>query len=420
MKILVLGGGGREHALIWKLSYSPERPRIFVAPGNPGVGTLATRVPIDPSDQNAICRFAQIERIDLVIVGPEGPLVAGIADRLERVGIMCLGPGRLGAMLEGSKSFAKVVMEQYKIPTAAYEVFRSVDPAMDYIRSSGGRVVIKADGLCAGKGVFLPETEAESKMILDDILVGKRFGSQGEAVVIEECLTGTESSFICFCDGSTALPMQAAQDYKRVGDGDTGPNTGGMGAVSPSPVMTPSLEKIVMETIVYPLLRGLREAGTPYRGILYVGLMITATGPKVLEFNVRFGDPEAQAILPRLNSDLLEVVLGCCEGGLENIRPIWDRRPAVCVVLASKDYPEASKSGHEITGLDGLDSADVIITHAGTRQEGDNIVTNGGRVLGITGLALDLDTARQLAYTTIESIKFKGMRYRKDIGETIP
>lgn len=414
MRILVVGGGGREHALVWKLAQSPRVDEIYCAPGNAGISREATCVPIGAEDIPALVDFAVEETIGLVVVGPEAPLVAGLVDALEAKGIAAFGPSRQAAMLEGSKAWAKEFMARHGIPTAPYQVFTEIGPALEYARSLGS-CVIKADGLAAGKGVTVADTQAEAVSVLKDLLVDQKLGPAGRRVVIEERLAGEEVSVLAFTDGKTLLPLPAAQDHKRADDGDQGPNTGGMGAFSPPPFFTPELEKQVVEEILRPAVAGMAAEGQPYRGVLYAGLMLTGDGPKVLEFNCRFGDPETQVLLPRLESDLVEVMAATAAGRLSEVNITHKSGAAVCVVLAAGGYPGPYRRGEEITGLEEL-SPEVLAFHAGTSWQDGRLVTSGGRVLGITATAPTLGEAVALAYRGVEKIGFAGCHYRRDIG----
>jgi phosphoribosylamine--glycine ligase len=415
MKILVVGGGGREHALVWKLKQSPGVSRIYCAPGNGGIAGDAECVPIAAEDLTGLRDFALRERVDLTVVGPEAPLVAGIVDLFTACGLRAFGPGARAALLEGSKSFAKEAMARYGIPTAAFKVFREIGPAIRHVRELAGPCVVKADGLAAGKGVIVagdaPEAEAALRLIMEE----RAFGAAGDTVIVEERLQGEEVSVLAFADGETVLPMVASQDHKRVGDGDTGPNTGGMGAYSPPPVYTPLIHEQVCSRVLNPLIRGLRRDGIPYRGVIYAGLMITAGGPYVLEFNCRFGDPETQVVIPRLRSDLLPVMEAVVSGTLSGIELDWDPRPAACVVLASGGYPGAYETGKVIAGLDQA-PPDVMLFHAGTRRSGSELITAGGRVLGVTALGDTIEEAVRRAYRGVDRVSFEGMHFRRDIA----
>ncbi len=417
MKVLVVGSGGREHALVWKIAQSPRVTQVYAAPGNAGTAELAENVPIGAEDVDALAAFAEREGVDLTVVGPEAPLVLGIVDRFRERGLRIFGPTADAARLEGSKAFAKAVMARCGVPTAEYREFSDPGEARAYIRERGAPIVIKADGLAAGKGVTVARTLDEALEAVDAVMVERRFGEAGARVVVEECLAGEEASFLAFCDGKNVLPMASSQDHKPVFDNDEGPNTGGMGAYSPAPVVTPELFDEIVETVIRPTVEGLAREGTPYVGVLYAGLMIQDGRPKVLEFNCRFGDPECQPIVMRMKGDLVPVLEACIDGTLDRVSLEWDPRPAVCVVMASGGYPGSYTKGHEIRGLD--DAArldDVVVFHAGTRREGGRVVTAGGRVLGVTALGEDIPAAIRRAYQAVERISWEGVHYRRDIG----
>ncbi|MDA8388682.1 MAG: phosphoribosylamine--glycine ligase [Nitrospiraceae bacterium] len=420
MKVLVIGGGGREHAIVWKLSQSRRVDKIYCCPGNAGIAELAECVDIKPDDAGALLNLVRYEWIDLAIVGPEGPLAAGIADAFRKDGRKIFGPGAQGARLEGSKAFSKDFMRRYGIPTAGYRVFSSYIHAEEYVRLKGAPIVVKADGLAAGKGVFVAETVDEACEALRLIMKERAFGDAGEKVVVEDCVAGEEASFMAFTDGQTLVPMVSSQDHKRLMDGDTGPNTGGMGAYSPAPVLSEEVERAVMEKVMRPFLRGIRSEQMDFRGVIYAGLMIRPDGsPMVLEFNCRFGDPETQAVLARLDSDFFEIILAASEGKLGHLTaPVsWSRDASVCVVLASGGYPGGYEKGRIIRGLDKVkEMKDVVVFHAATGFAGNDVVTDGGRVLGVTATAADVRAARQRAYEAVEKITFEGMHYRKDIA----
>ena len=416
MKILVIGGGGREHALVWKLRQSPVVDKLYCAPGSAGMRQQAEPVDIAAGDIEKLADFAAREAIDLTVVGPERPLVAGIADLFESRGLKVFGPSREAARLEGSKAFAKELMLESGIPTAACEVFSDLDEARRYV-ARDRPCVVKADGLAAGKGVILCSGRAEAEAALDDVMGRKVFGAAGDRVVIEELLVGEEASFMALMDGEDFLPLASAQDHKRVFDGDEGPNTGGMGAYSPAPVVDPAVHDAVVEQVLKPLAAGLKRRGLAYRGVLYAGLMITEDGPKVLEFNCRFGDPECQPIMMRLESDLPSLLLATAEGRLREVEAEWSDEAAVCVVLASAGYPGEYKTGMEIEGLDALDSwGGGYAFHAGTAREGDRWVTRGGRVLGVTARGDTITAATRAAYEGVGRINWDGMHYRRDIA----
>jgi len=420
MKILIIGSGGREHALAWKCAQSDRVDEVLVAPGNAGTGLEegVRNVAVGAEDIDGLLDVAAAESVDLTIVGPEVPLVAGIVDRFRDQGLACFGPDAAGAQLEGSKAFAKDFLAKYNIPTAAYRNFEKLEPALAYIRAQGTPIVIKADGLAAGKGVIVAQTLAEAEAAATDMLSGNRFGEAGHRIVVEEFLQGEEASFIVITDGSAVLPLASSQDHKARDEGDTGPNTGGMGAYSPAPVITePLMDQITREVLV-PTVDGMNRNGTPYKGVLYAGIMVTAGGPRVLEFNVRFGDPETQPILMRLKSDLLEVMLAVCDGTLDEITLEWDKRPAVCVVMASGGYPDDYEKGKKITGLEEAGRLeDVFVFHAGTKDEHGDIVTAGGRVLGVTALGETIAEAKARAYQAVDTIAFDGAYCRRDIAD---
>jgi len=417
MKILVVGGGGREHALVWKLAQSPKADKIYCAPGNAGIAAQAECLPVGAEDIDALVQLAQEKKADLVVVGPEAPLTMGLAERLAKAGIRVCGPSAGAARIEGSKAFAKDLMRKYDIPTADYQVFDDYDAARTYIMKNKNPLVVKADGLAAGKGVLLcPDTE-QALAALNRIMKDREFGSAGDQVVIEELLTGEEASFLVFTDGKTIVSLPTSQDHKAVYDGDEGPNTGGMGAYSPAPVVTPKLHEEIMDRIMRPTVEGLAAEGYPYQGVLYAGLMIGEAGPQVLEFNARFGDPECQPLLMRLKSDLVDILEAVVEGRLEEIEPEWDHQAALCVVLASGGYPGSYQKGHVINGLEEAAALeDVVVFHAGTAFNNGRIVTSGGRVLGVTALGDDVAQAIDRAYEATGKISFSGMHYRKDIG----
>lgn len=415
MKLLLVGGGGREHALVWKLKQSPRVKKIYCAPGNAGIAQGAECIPYKAEDLEGLVEFARQEKIDLAVVGPEIPLVAGIRDVFEAAGLKLFGPDQRAALIEGSKVFAKKIMAKYRIPTAAFEIFNNSQDALAYIRRLGGPCVVKADGLAGGKGAIVAGDVAEAECAVRLIMEEKAFGKAGEAVVIEERLEGEEVSVLAFTDGTTVLPMVASQDHKRVFDGDKGPNTGGMGAYSPPPVYTPEIHARVCSEILNPLVQGLALEGLRYQGVIYAGLMITEKGPHVLEFNCRFGDPETQVVIPRLRTDLIEVIEAVLEGRLAEIELDWDARAAVCVVLASEGYPGSCKTGKVISGLRDV-PPDVLVFHAGTAKSDDQVVTSGGRVLGVTGLGSTIKEAVVRTYRAVEKVSFEGMHYRRDIA----
>jgi phosphoribosylamine---glycine ligase len=417
MRVLVVGGGGREHALAWKLARSPRVEALWCAPGNAGIAGVATCVPLAVDDVKGLARFAHDERIDLTVVGPELPLTLGIVDRFAQEGLRAFGPSAAAARLEGSKVFAKELLRQLRVPTAFFGAFDDPDEAARYVDEVGAPVVVKADGLAAGKGVFICATPGEAKDAVRQVMGQRLFGDAGARIVVEEFLEGEELSFMAITDGDTVLPLAESQDHKRAFDGDRGPNTGGMGAYSPVPLMTPALRDHVMRDVMEPVVHGLARQGVRYTGVLYAGLMVHEGRAKVLEFNVRFGDPEAQVLMVRLASDLAELMDAACEGTLVDATVEWDPRAAACVVLAAEGYPNAVEKGRVIEGLDGLhDWSDGVVFHAGTRRDGDRVVTDGGRVLGVTGLGADVAGAVAAAYGAVDRIGWPGMHCRRDIG----
>jgi phosphoribosylamine--glycine ligase len=417
MRILVIGSGGREHALCWAIAASPLCDALYCAPGNPGIAKEATCVPIAATDIDALLAFAKNEKIDFVVVGPEAPLVAGLVDQCEAAGIAAFGPSAAAAALEGSKGFTKDLCAKYDIPTAHYRRFTDAEAAKAYARAKGAPIVVKADGLAAGKGVTVAMTIDEAIAAIDDILVANRFGAAGAEVVIEEFLDGEEASFFVLSDGTHALPLASAQDHKRVFDGDKGPNTGGMGAYSPAPCVTQAIADEVMATIIRPTLDGMAKDGHPYKGVLYAGLMLTAKGPQLIEYNVRFGDPECQVLLPRLKSDLLPALLASRDGVLNDFDLRWHDQSALGVVLAAKGYPDDPQRGSEIRHLDEAAASDpsVQIFHAGTKRVGDKLVADGGRVLNIVAMGT-IEDARNRAYAVIDRIDWPEGFCRRDIG----
>lgn len=415
MKVLVIGSGGREHALVWKLAQSPRVTRLFCAPGNAGIESLATCVPLAVEDLAGLKQFVTTEKIDLTVVGPEGPLSLGIVDEFRKAKLKIFGPTRAAAQVESSKVFSKELMTRHRIPTASSHSFDALKPALDYLDSQALPVVVKADGLAQGKGVVVASTREEARHAVVSMLEQGAFGQAGRRVLIEEFLDGEEATVMAFTDGKTIVPMVAAQDHKRVGDGDRGANTGGMGAYAPAPMMTPELIQIVMNLVFYPAVDGLSRMGSPYQGVLYAGLMIVRGQPYVLEFNARFGDPETQVVLPLLQTDLLEVIEAVVEHRLDQLTVKWHADSAVCVVMTSKGYPGPYESGMPIHGL-GPWAQDTIVFHAGTKRHGGNVVTAGGRVLGITGLGPNLMAAKERAYRATRDIRFDGCHFRSDIA----
>jgi phosphoribosylamine--glycine ligase len=417
MRVLVVGSGGREHALAWAIAASPLVDALYCAPGNAGIVEEAECVAVRATDIAGLVGFCRRERIDFVVVGPEAPLVLGLVDALEAEGIAAFGPTAAAAALEGSKAFAKDLCTRAQIPTAAYRRFRDPATAKAFIASHGSPIVVKADGLAGGKGVTIASDLDAADRAVDAALVERRFGEAGREIVVEDCLTGEEASFFALVDGKTALPLAAAQDYKRVGDGDSGPNTGGMGSVSPAPSLTPALEGAVMERIILPAVATTEREGRPFKGILYAGLMLTEEGPKLIEFNVRFGDPEAQVLMMRLMSDLLPALIAARDGVLNSVDLRWHAEHALCVVMAAKGYPDEPEHGSEIRGLDRA-AADpkVKIFHAGTRRDKGRLLAAGGRVLSVTALGQDLADARTRAYTAVDRIDWPRGFCRRDIG----
>jgi len=416
MKVLVVGSGGREHALCWALSASPLIDALYCAPGNGGIEEVAECVAVGAEDIDGLVALCRERAIDFVVVGPEAPLVAGLVDRLEADGIKAFGPSARASILEGSKGFTKDLCAKYGIPSAGYGRFSESPPAHDFIRAHGTPIVVKADGLAAGKGVVIARTEDEAIAAVNDIL-GGRFGAAGAEVVVEEFLDGEEASFFALVDGKNVLPLATAQDHKAVGEGDTGPNTGGMGAYSPAPVLTPALCEQVMDTIIRPTVAAMAEEGRPYKGVLYAGLMITGDGPKLLEYNVRFGDPECQVLMMRLRSDLLPALIAACDGVLDTFDLRWHEEVALIVVYAARGYPGSYEKGSEIRNLEAAGDDDrVVVFHAGTRREDGRIIATGGRVLGITALGASVAEARARAYEAIERIDWPEGFYRRDIG----
>jgi phosphoribosylamine--glycine ligase len=415
MNVLLIGSGGREHALAWKLSASPMLTKLYAAPGNPGIAGVAECIALDATDHAAIVAFCRGHGIDLVVVGPEAPLVAGIADDLRKAGFKVFGPSAAAAELEGSKGFTKDLCAEYGIPTAAFGRFRNAADASAYVRGVGAPIVVKADGLAAGKGVTVAMTVEEALAAIDECFSGS-FGVAGEEVVVEEFLTGEEASAFYLCDGKTALPFGTAQDHKRVGEGDTGPNTGGMGAYSPAPVMTPAIQARVLDEIIEPTLRGMAAMGRPYSGVLFAGLMLTDEGPKLIEYNVRFGDPETQVLMMRLKDDLLVLLNAAADGQLAHMSARWRNDAALTVVMAAEGYPAAPLKGTPISGLDAAANDGVEIFHAGTALADGRLVANGGRVLNVTAMALTVTEAARKAYAAVDLIEWPQGFCRRDIG----
>lgn len=416
MNILLIGSGGREHALAWAISGSALVDHLFIAPGNPGTADCGTNVVLDVANHEAVIAFCRLQHIGLVVVGPEAPLVAGLVDDLTGAGIKAFGPTKAAAQLEGSKAFTKELCAKFSIPTAAFARFREPAAAKDYIREKGAPIVVKADGLAAGKGVVVAMDVDEALAAIDMMFAGG-FGTAGEEVVIEECMIGEEASFFALSDGTSAMALASAQDHKRVGDGDTGPNTGGMGAYSPAPVMNKALEDEVMARIIRPTVDGMRQRGTPYIGVLYAGLMITSEGPKLIEYNARFGDPECQVLMPRLKGDIVAAMLACVDGVLDSFSLRWSDEVALTVVMAAKGYPGTVGKGSRIEGLDKAAALPgVTIFHAGTKDEEGRILANGGRVINVTAIGTSVSQAKDRAYAAVDAIDWPEGFCRRDIG----
>lgn len=415
MKVLVVGSGGREHALCWKIAQRPDT-EVYVAPGNIGMVDVATLVNIKVDDIAGLVDFAKAEEIDLTVVGPELPLTLGIVDAFQDAGLACFGPNKAAAKLEGSKAFSKELMKKYGIPTAAFDTFTDVEKAKAFVDEIGVPCVVKADGLAAGKGVIICMTREEADKAIEDMLTDHAFGDASATIVIEEYMVGPEVSVLAFADGKTVLPMVSAQDHKRIFDGDKGPNTGGMGAYSPAPVYTEALSAEVNKTIIEPTIAAMAAEGTPFTGILYTGLMLTEKGPRVLEYNVRFGDPETQPIMVRMKSDIVELFQACVDGKLDEAALEWHDEAAVCVIMASGGYPASSEKGVPIHGLDDIAAEEAIVFHSGTAEKDGEIVTNGGRVLGVTAKDATIKGAIDKAYAAVEKINFDHMQFRRDIG----
>ncbi len=415
MKVLVVGSGGREHALCWKIAQRPDT-EVYVAPGNIGMVDVATLVNIKVDDIAGLVDFAKAEGIDLTVVGPELPLTLGIVDAFQEAGLACFGPNKAAAKLEGSKAFSKELMKKYGIPTAAFDTFTDVDKAKAFVDEIGVPCVVKADGLAAGKGVIICMTREEADKAIEDMLTDHAFGDASATIVIEEYMVGPEVSVLAFADGKSVLPMVSAQDHKRIFDGDKGPNTGGMGAYSPAPVYTEALSAEVNKTIIEPTIAAMAAEGTPFTGILYTGLMLTEKGPRVLEYNVRFGDPETQPIMVRMKSDIVALFQACVDGKLDEATLEWHDEAAVCVIIASGGYPASSEKGVPIHGLDDIAAEEAIVFHSGTAEKDGEIVTNGGRVLGVTAKDATIKGAIDKAYAAVEKINFDHMQFRRDIG----
>jgi len=417
MNILIIGSGGREHALAWKIKQSPLVKHLYCAPGNGGIAGIAECVPIKADDAVALVQFAKDKDVELTIVGPEAPLVAGIVDLFEGAGLKVFGPSQAAARLEGSKVFAKEFMYECNIPTANFQKFDNVDEAKEFLTQVNFPIVVKADGLASGKGVVICQKPEEAEKAITEIMVDKIFKEAGQMLVIEEFLEGEEVSILAISDGTHYCLLESSQDHKRIFDDDVGPNTGGMGAYSPAPVLTDNLRKVIESRIIEPAIRGMQRSNTPFKGVLYAGLMISSEGPMVLEFNVRFGDPEIQAVLPRLKNDLVEIMLASCEGRLDEISLEWDKRSCVCVVISSGGYPGAYEIGKVIQGLNEAGALeDTVVFHAGTKKEDGEILTDGGRVLGVTSLGNGIEGAIERAYNAVDKIKFERCFFRRDIG----
>ncbi|AUS97552.1 phosphoribosylamine--glycine ligase [Clostridium thermosuccinogenes] len=417
MKILVVGSGGREHALVWKIAQSPLVDKIYCAPGNGGIASIAECVPIKAMDIEKIVQFSLDKSLDMVVVAPDDPLAAGMVDALEEAGIRAFGPTKKAAIIEGSKSFSKALMKKYGIPTAEYEVFDNSRDAVEYLKNSKYPIVVKADGLALGKGVVIAQNFEEARDAVNSIMEEKIFGASGDKVVIEEFLTGQEVSVLSFTDGKTVVPMVSSQDHKRALDNDQGPNTGGMGTFSPSRIYTPEIAEYCMEKIYKPTIEAMSKEGRKFKGVLYFGLILTSDGPKVLEYNARFGDPETQVVLPRLKTDIVEIFNAVIDEELDSIKIEWEDNAAVCVIMASGGYPGKYATGYEITGIQNAESdGDIVVFHAGTKKENGAYFTAGGRVLGVTATAGSLDEAIKKAYQGVGRISFKDMHFRKDIG----
>ena len=415
MKVLVVGSGGREHAICWKLAQSPKVRSLYCAPGNAGIAQVANCVDVKATDVDSMVKWAKDNAMDFVVVAPDDPLALGMVDALEAAGIPAFGPRADAAIIEASKAFSKELMKKYRIPTAKYETFTDLSAALSYIEAQGAPIVVKADGLALGKGVVVAATVDEAKTAAREMMEGKKFGESGSTVVIEECMTGPEVTVLAFADGEHVRPMPASQDHKRAYNGNQGPNTGGMGAISPPPQYTPDVAERCMDEIFLPTIQALKAEGRPFKGVIYFGLMITPDGPKVVEYNARFGDPECQTVLSLLDSDLLDIFTACREGTLDKVDCLWKNSAACCLVLASGGYPADYKKGYPISGLDEAGKS-AIVFHAGTAEKDGHIVTNGGRVLGVTALGSTLDEAIANAYAAAKPISFTDMHFRTDIG----
>ncbi len=418
MKILIIGSGGREHTLCWKIVQSKKVDKIYAAPGNGGISDIAEIVNVKADDIKSLINFVKDNGIDLTVVGPEAPLVSGIVDEFEKNGLKIFGPTKNAALLESSKVFAKELMKKIGVPTADFKVFDNAEDALTYVKAKNTfPIVIKADGLCAGKGVIIANSQKEAEDTIKQIMEDKIFGEAGNRLIIEDCLFGEEASILVLTDGVNIIPLATSQDHKRIFDGDKGPNTGGMGAYSPTTLISEDFEKEIMEKIIVPVIASMVKEGSPYKGVLYAGIMVTEQGPSVLEFNVRFGDPETQAVLPRLKSDLVEAILASIDGTLDRVKLEWDRRSCVSVVISSGGYPGNYQTGKEIKGLEKLKSEkDIVVFHAGTKKQDNKILTSGGRVLNVTASGDGIKEAREKVYKAIEKIHFEGMHFRRDIG----
>lgn len=415
MKVLVVGSGGREHAIVWALAKSPRVTELYCAPGNAGIAQQATCVPVPATDVDGMVAWAKENKMDLVMVAPDDPLAMGMVDAMEAAGIRAFGPHKNAAVIEASKAFSKELMRKYHIPTAKYATFTDMDEAIAYIHAEGAPIVVKADGLALGKGVTVAATEEEAVDAVRSMMADQKFGASGSTVVIEECMTGPEVTVLCFADGEHISPMPSSQDHKRAFDGNKGPNTGGMGAISPTPYYTPEIAERCVKEIFEPTMAALKAEGRPFHGVIYFGLMLTPDGPKVVEYNARFGDPECQALLMRLDTDLLDILDACIDGTLDKLDIQWSEKPSCCLVLASGGYPTAYEKGKVITGLNDV-PADTFVFHAGTAKKDGQTVTNGGRVLGVTALGDTLDDAIHNAYAAAKPIHFDQMHFRTDIG----
>ncbi len=415
MNILIIGSGGREHALAWKIAQSPQCDRLICAPGNAGMAQVADCFPLDASDHDAVVAMVRAEAVDFVVVGPEQPLVEGLVDRLDAEGILAFGPSQKAAQLEGSKGFTKALCDKCDIPTAAYGRFTGPDAAKKYLRTQSTPIVIKADGLAAGKGVIIAMNPDEAEAAIDEMFDG-RFGDAGQEVVIEEFMEGEEASFFALTDGKAILPLVTSQDHKRVGEGDVGPNTGGMGAYSPAPVMSDALIAATMERIIEPTVRGMADQGTPFKGVLYAGLMITDEGPKLIEYNARFGDPETQVLMPRMKSDLLPILVDIARGDLTTTSLEWSDDVALTVVMAANGYPSSYDKGTVIEAIKAAEATGAVVFHAGTKMDGENLTAVGGRVLNVTALGGSVTEAQRRAYTAVDAINWPGGFCRRDIG----